>query len=277
MELLRKYGVATTIRFPLIKAGSNNFAVAADFTHAAGDTKISKDGGAAVNTTNAPAAVAMGNAAMWQLTLTATEMQAASIMIAVSDAAAKAVEDQMIIIATYGNALAEHAFDLDTATQSVTVSGTKTTLDALNDLSAADVNAQVDVALDSAIPGVPTADSINERIKALDDAYTAARAGNLDNLDAAVSTRSTLASAQVNAEVVDALTVDTIAELAQAIPPATPTLTQAVMLLYMALRNKVDVTSTLKEIHNDAGTVIAKKTLSDDGTTYSEAEMVSGP
>jgi hypothetical protein len=49
-----------------------------------------------------------------------------------------------------------------------TISGTKQTLDALNDLSAADVNAQVDSALDTAIPGSPTAHSINERIKALD-------------------------------------------------------------------------------------------------------------
>jgi hypothetical protein len=49
------------------------------------------------------------------------------------------------------------------------------------------------------------------------------------------------------------------------------------MFLYMALRNKLDITATLKEIHNDAGTVIAKKALSDDGTTYSETKAASGP
>jgi len=49
------------------------------------------------------------------------------------------------------------------------ISGTKTTLDALNDLSVAEVNTEVDSALNTAIPGVPTADSINERIKAIDD------------------------------------------------------------------------------------------------------------
>lgn len=53
-----------------------------------------------------------------------------------------------------------------------------------------DVNAEVDVALNTAIPGSPTADSINERIKTLDDNYTTARAALLDNLDAAVSSRS---------------------------------------------------------------------------------------
>src|SRR3989337_1635976 len=38
-----------------------------------------------------------------------------------------------------------------------------------NDLSAADVNAEVDTALNTAIPPSPTADSVNERIKAIDD------------------------------------------------------------------------------------------------------------
>jgi hypothetical protein len=48
-----------------------------------------------------------------------------------------------------------------------------------------DVNAEVDNALDTAIPGAPTADSINERIETLDDNYTAARAAFLDELGAA--------------------------------------------------------------------------------------------
>jgi hypothetical protein len=82
---------------------------------------------------------------------------------------------------------------------------------------------------------------------------------------------------QVNTEVSDVLKTDTIAELAQGIPSATPTFEDAIMLMYMAMRNKLDITSSFKEVHNDAGTVITKKALTDDGTTYSEAEMVSGP
>ena len=86
--------------------------------------------------------------------------------------------------------------------------------------------------------------------------------------------------AEVESEVNDAL--DTaIAELSQAIPTATPTVRTALMLLYMALRNRLDIDTTgasdFKEIYNDAGTVITKKTLTDDGATYSEAEMISGP
>lgn len=60
----------------------------------------------------------------------------------------------------------------------------------------ADVNAEVDSALDTAIPGSPTANSINERIQTMDNAYTATRAGYLDNLSAgAVALDSTVAKA----------------------------------------------------------------------------------
>lgn len=61
----------------------------------------------------------------------------------------------------------------------------------------ADVNAEVDSALDTAIPGTPTANSINERVKTMDDAYTATRGALLDHLDADVSSRSTYAGGAV--------------------------------------------------------------------------------
>lgn len=63
-----------------------------------------------------------------------------------------------------------------------------------------------------------------------------------------------------------------ISELGVGVPAATPTLRTGLMLLYMALRNKLDVDATSKQIHNNAGAVIASKGLSDDGTTYSEAQ-----
>ncbi len=96
----------------------------------------------------------------------------------------------------------------------------------------------------------------------------------LSRLDAAVTSRAT--PAQVNAQMVDVLTVDTIAELTQGIPAATPTLVAAIMLGYMALRNKLDVDSNFKEVHDDAGTLIFKKALTDAGSVYSEAKAESG-
>lgn len=86
--------------------------------------------------------------------------------------------------------------------------------------------------------------------------------------------------AEVESEVNDAL--DTaISELTQAAPSATPTLRTGLMLLYMALRNRLDVNTNgdpdVLNIYNNAGTVIAKKQLTDATNDYSEAEMESGP
>ncbi|MDX9787948.1 MAG: hypothetical protein RBT11_14275 [Desulfobacterales bacterium] len=98
---------------------------------------------------------------------------------------------------------------------------------------------------------------------------------NLTNAPTSGDLTATM-KASVNAEVVDAISVDTIAELAQGIPSATPTLAQAVMLPYMKLRNKTTTTDAELSIYNDAGTKIAKAALSDDGTTFTKAELDSG-
>lgn len=101
-------------------------------------------------------------------------------------------------------------------------------------------------------------------------------AGDIGDLNALIAALNDLSAADVNAEIVDVLFTDTISELSQGIPAVTPTIATALMLIYMRDRDKIDITSGFKEIHNDAGTVIAKKALSDDGTTYSEAKMESG-
>ncbi len=84
--------------------------------------------------------------------------------------------------------------------------------------------------------------------------------------------------AEVNAEVDTALDTS-IAELGVAAPTATPTVRTALMLLYMALRNQT-ITQTsgtdALEIYNDAGTLIAKKLLTDDSSDYTEDKMTSG-
>lgn len=116
MVFWRKYNTATHVYVPMIKRGVVDFAVAADWTPVAGDVKISKDGGAAANVTNLPTAITMGNTAMWDFSLTASELSAAKIAITVADSATKAVEDQMILIETYGHASAELKMDWSNST-----------------------------------------------------------------------------------------------------------------------------------------------------------------
>lgn len=150
---LRKYGVQTTINFQLFEADGVDFRV--DAAHATGDTVIMKDEGAEANTSNGFTDEGTG----YSIVLTATEMQAARIVVYVVDqTATKVWLDTAIIVETYGNASAMHAFDLDTATQDVNVASTDDI-----DLSAtqkASVNAEVDTALtdyDAVVPAdLPT-------------------------------------------------------------------------------------------------------------------------
>lgn len=114
---------------------------------------------------------------------------------------------------------------------------------------------------------------------AIDAAAIATGAIDADAIAANAITSSEFA--QSAADLVFSSSGATLAELAQAAPAATPRPDQAMMLLYMALRNRLDIDTSggtdYKEIYNNAGTVITKKALTDDGTTYSEAEMEIGP
>lgn len=118
-------------------------------------------------------------------------------------------------------------------------------------------------ALDAAAVATAGAQEIRDEI--LSDSTPFAGA----NVDAAISTRSSHAAADVLSQ--------TLSELAQAKPSATPTLEQGIMLLYMAMRNAETQTASEYTVANDAGTVIAKSALSDDGTTVTKDEMASGP
>ena len=148
----------------MVKAGVIDFAVTGDWTPVAADCKISKDGGNVANTTNLVTAIGGAGSALWKLTLTATEMQAARVTIQIVDSATKAVEDQAIVIATYGNASAQHAFDFDLAEQLV----------ALSAQGKLDVNAEADTALTDYDPPtgaelVSEIDAVQADIAALND------------------------------------------------------------------------------------------------------------
>lgn len=74
-----------------------------------------------------------------------------------------------------------------------------------------------------------------------------------------------------------AIDTDTVAEMAQGAPPATASLKQMVNYLYRKLRNKQETTATVNSVYDDAGTTILfKETHSDDATTFSRGEYISG-
>lgn len=106
---LRKYGVEATIDFSLYEVDGVD--LRDDWTPAAADCEVQKDGANFVQCTN----TASQEDGTYSIVLTATEMQAARIVLKVVDAATKVFLDISVIIETYGNASAQHAFDFDTA------------------------------------------------------------------------------------------------------------------------------------------------------------------
>ncbi len=165
---------------------------------------------------------------------------------------------------------------------------TKTELDAgfaaLNDLSAADVNAQVDTALldydgptkaemDAGFAGisVPSAASIRAEIDANSTQLAAIVQDTGTDIPALIAALNDLSSADVNAELVDVLNVDSFSE-PTGVPPAANTIAAKIGYLYMMARNQIEVTNSEKIVYDDGGVAAWKKTLSDDGITYAEGE-----
>lgn len=123
--ILGKYNQAKTVTFDLVAPDGIDLIINATF--AAGDVVIMKDEGAEASTTNLPTDEGTG----YSLVLTAAEMSAARIRVYIIDqTATKIWLDTSVGVETYGNASSEHAFDLDTAAE--TMRGTDSALLAAN-------------------------------------------------------------------------------------------------------------------------------------------------
>ena len=82
-----------------------------------------------------------------------------------------------------------------------------------------------------------------------------------------------LSAAEVNAEVLDVMNVDTFAELA-APPAATSSLRAKLTWLFMWARNKSTQTSTQRKLFaDDTTTIVGTEGVSDNGTTFTKNEV----
>jgi hypothetical protein len=91
----------------------------------------------------------------------------------------------------------------------------------------------------------------------------------LDNIDTALV---------AIADALDTLFTDPAAEPGQGAPPANAGRMVKLDYIYKQIRNLKEQTATEYKLYNDAGTVVDQKaTISDDGTTASFGELVSGP
>ena len=138
------------------------------------DIRLSKNGGAFAQTNNAAGATHMENG-YYSVPLNTTDTNTLGrLTVTVSEAGALLVwrEYHVIIAHWFDTMFASDYLHVDT----IQIEGTDATTV---------LDTQIDDRLDTAIPGAPTANSIFERIKTMDDAYTATRGGYLDELAAA--------------------------------------------------------------------------------------------
>lgn len=87
-----------------------------------------------------------------------------------------------------------------------------------------------------------------------------------------------LSAAEVNAEVLDVLNVDTFAQPGQGTPAATTTIRLMIAYLYKWARNKRDNDGSTTQFYNDDTTTVDhKQSTSESGGTVTVGEMATGP
>jgi hypothetical protein len=92
------------------------------------------------------------------------------------------------------------------------------------------------------------------------------------NTNTVVNALNDISASDVNAQIVDVLTVDTFAE-PSSVPPATSTLVDMIHWNFTVSRNKLEQTSTTTTLRNDADSAnIATSTVSDNGSTFTRGE-----
>lgn len=123
------YGAELTIPFTLFDTVTGQLVTGA--THASGDIKLYVDGAAAVTATNPWTT----NGSMYELVLTATEMQGASISVVIADQDGPLFLAEPVYVETYGHVNAAHMLENMAASALVaTCSGTHSVTQVQTDL-----------------------------------------------------------------------------------------------------------------------------------------------
>lgn len=245
---------------------------------AGGQPQISKNGAAFADTTNT--LVAVGNG-LYYVQLTATELDSIGY-IAVRYKSANTREFQalgQVVQSGIWNSAVNANVTLWNGSTPQDLSGGFVLAIAysLGPTAEGQVNAQVDSALDTAIPGSPTADSINERVKAIDDklpskAYLRGTADSDGGMDAEDK-------ADVNAEADTALTdydPPTKAEMDSGFaalndPSAAENASAVWSAATRSLTDKAGFTLTAAERDNIAGAVLTLADAIESGVPLDDA------
>lgn len=229
-------------------ATPTDVAVAADWTPATGDVKLSKDGGAASNITNLPTYVTDKG---WKYILTQAEIEAQFTHVHIADSATKAITDYGFVVRTFGHPSA--FLPNPDASNPVIVDVAK-----INGSTAVVTNLEDDY------DGTGYAKA-NSTVGLVDGAITAAKVAT-GAIDA-----DALATDAVN-EIRDAVWAKAMSELA-AVPGVTASVLDALQWVFLLSRNKVTQTGTTSTLRNAAdNATIATSTVADSGATLTRGE-----
>lgn len=284
MEIYRQRNVATRITFPIVDADGDTVTAAAALDSESTTFADSTNPGAFADLINE--ATEIGISGVYYLILTAAEVNFDYIYIRIQTTTAGAKTQHILINTRFAplvNASGEVAVSaLAAGSVSAAAIGTAA-IDADAIATGAITAAKFAAgAIDAASIAAAAITAAKFGAGAIDAAAIGTGAIDADAIAAAAITAAkfgpgAIDAAALAADAVDEIWDETMVEQAQGIPGATPAFRTVLAYLYMAFRNAITVTSTNKSFSNDAGTVIARKPLSDDGTTYTEAEAVAGP
>jgi len=123
-----------------------------------------------------------------------------------------------------------------------------------------------------------TIDTVVDAIKVVTDNLPDSGALTSLATAASITTLNNVSTLDINSEIVDALTVDTVTQPGQGSPSANQTLALMVAYLYKEWRNKKDYNGTTRQLYNDGSTTVdQKRTTTESGGTVVSTEVTTGP
>jgi hypothetical protein len=256
------------------------------------DSEVSKDGGTFADCTNEATEIATSSG-MYYLDLTATEMNADTVAIIVKTSSADAKTTALVMypeeagdirvnvtqisgdgtaadtLELFAEALDQSTGQIDSgsfADGAITAAAIAT--------GAVDADAIAADAVTEIQSGLATAASLATVAGYLDTEVAAILEDTGTTIPAQIAALNNLSAAEVNAEVLDVLTVDTFAEPGSGAPAATASLKDKIGYIFKAWRNKITQTSATYSLYNDDGTTVGQSaSVSDDGTTFTKGEV----
>lgn len=100
----------------------------------------------------------------------------------------------------------------------------------------------------------------------------------IDDIPGLIAALNDLSAAEVNAEVVDAINIDTYSEPGQGTPPVGASIATKLSYLYKSWRNKMDNDGTVTNLYDFSGaTVDHKQTTGESGGVVTKGDWTSGP